>query len=153
MKYIHYGSNRFNPKAFKKVKNTDWIKPKGGLWASPTNAQFGWKEWCIQKHYVSTDYFNKSFTFYLTPNARILTIKEKSDICHLNAHSLVINNGYIKKKYKNHKVIDYEKLQKKYDAIVFLIPAIHDSRLYWIDCESIIVLNKNVIITEERRYR
>ena len=41
MEYIHYGSKKFDPKRFEKIKNTNW-KPSGGLWLSPVE---GFKTW------------------------------------------------------------------------------------------------------------
>ena len=47
IKYIHYGSNSFDPIKFHPIKNVPfYTKPEGGLWASRTNTDFGWKDWC-----------------------------------------------------------------------------------------------------------
>ena len=47
MRYIHYGCTSFDRSKFQEIKNEPcFCKPKGGLWASPANAEYGWKDWC-----------------------------------------------------------------------------------------------------------
>ena len=38
MRYIHYGCTSFDKLKFQEIK--------GGLWASPIDAEYGWKDWC-----------------------------------------------------------------------------------------------------------
>jgi len=50
MKLIHYGSTSFDPKKFNPVLNS-YIKPTGGLWTSPIDSEFGWKDWCTAEDF------------------------------------------------------------------------------------------------------
>jgi len=143
--YIHYGSNKFDINAFNKIENHRlYPKPKGGLWASNVNSKYGWKEYCSEYDIDVLCDYSYSFTFNLLDNARIINIHTVSDF----------NNIY--KKYKradiekeyNLKILDYEMMAKDYDVIDFLLT--NDNRLYslmtyW-DCDSILVLNPNVIV-------
>jgi len=47
MKYIHYGSDKFDIRKFKEVENDMFLKPKGGLWASPVNSYIRWFEFFL----------------------------------------------------------------------------------------------------------
>ena len=132
-KYVHYGSSKFDPKVFKEIQNTGWIKPRGGLWGSPINSSWGWKDWCKTEEF-ELESLEDSFVFSLKSNARILVIKNKEDV------SLLPMSGGL------YPSIDYESLKEEYDAIVFLSPAIYARQLYGIDCESIIVLNQTAIV-------
>lgn len=55
MQLIHYGHSDFNIAKFKPIKNDDygWVKPNGGLWTSPLESNWGWKDWCISEGFHS----------------------------------------------------------------------------------------------------
>lgn len=108
--YIHYGHKEFNKERFTKVTNEHcWVKPNGGLWASPVDAKFGWKDWCEAEMFRDCDEDN-SFRFTLT---------EDSNVCHLysveDLHKLPRqSNCYIVSNY----CINFEKLiEMGYDAV------------------------------------
>lgn len=72
--YIHYGSTVFDSsKGFPIRNETNWSKPRGGLWASRQNSTFGWKTWCEQEEFRDCDEHN-SFKFRLRDNAKIAVI-------------------------------------------------------------------------------
>ena len=51
--YIHYGATQLHE--IQPVKNERFFsKPTGGLWASPVDEPFGWKEWCEREHFRKT---------------------------------------------------------------------------------------------------
>ena len=70
---IHYGDDRFRPDRFMPIKNHEFVKPMGGLWASPEDSQFGWKHWCEAEDF-HTERLKDSFRFTLSKKAKILTI-------------------------------------------------------------------------------
>jgi hypothetical protein len=144
--YIHYGHKEFNKERFTKVTNEHcWVKPNGGLWASPVDAKFGWKDWCEAEMFRDCDEDN-SFRFTLT---------EDSNVCHLysveDLHKLPRqSNCYIVSNY----CIDFEKLiEMGYDAVeLHLSDDIETglgNGLYWElygwDCDSIVILNPDII--------
>ncbi len=142
MKYIHYGHKEFDITKFDKIKNRPEItKPYGGLWASRVESNNSWKQWCENNDYEYN--FNESFIFTLNSNARILTI-DKCDILNKLPKGRSILETPI---WSN---LDFEKLSEEYDAIELLIS--NDRELYfkmygW-DCDSILIMNPNVIIVE-----
>ena len=70
MKYIHYGHKTFEPDRFQKVENQLGIpKPNGGLWASPIETEYGWKEWNANKNIGAS--FEEYFMFTLKKDAPI----------------------------------------------------------------------------------
>ena len=139
MKYIHYGHKTFEPDRFQKVENQLGIpKPNGGLWASPIETEYGWKEWNANKNIGAS--FEEYFMFTLKKDAKVLTIsnvEQLGDLPQLN--SLFPFNTWA--------LLDYEKLAEEYDAIEVKIT--EDGRLYeklytW-DCDSILIINPDVI--------
>ena len=61
--YIHYGHSEFRPELFREIKNRyAFVKPLGGLWASPVDAKLGWKEWCTDENFCVGRLLD-SFTF------------------------------------------------------------------------------------------
>lgn len=140
MKYIHYGDNKFDINKFNHIVNRpEFTKPIGGFWGSRVNAEFGWKDWCIENEFKAD--LDNYFEFELKDNAKILIINNIEQLEKLPQ----VNN---KITFKIWKCLDFEKLSKEYDAIEILISK--DHRLYqevygW-DCDSILVMNPRVII-------
>ncbi len=139
--YIHYGHDRFIRESFKSIKNRQAKKPIGGLWGSPVNSKYGWKEWCIKEDCkVST--LNKNFRFKLSAETKL---------CIINSHADLKKLPYITYNEITH-VPDFENLSKKYGAIYlteqghistsFILPLNLDG---W-DCECILVMNVDCII-------
>lgn len=140
MKYIHYGHTEFDISKFNKVVNSNkFTKPEGGFWASRVDALFGWREWCIDKKYKFD--LEKSMIFSLSEDARILVI---------DSHKGLENLPKNEKKQKDIKIctfLDFEELSKKYDAIEVLISKDDELfyDLYGWDCDSIFIMNPNII--------
>ena len=136
MIFTHFGTNLFNPEEFQEITNETYcggLKPKGGIWGSFEEG-LGWKKWCEINEYEFLNGFNLFFRFKLTDNAHILyVLKDELDIFKIE--------GTLQS-------YDWLKIKEKYDAVY--IPAGTNQELYmkyygW-DCDSIIVLNKNVVI-------
>ena len=140
-KYIHYGSTNFDRRVFVVPTNVfAFTKPSGGLWASPVDAEFGWKDWCEREDFEWCD-FKKSFTFALSEHARVLNISSVEVLGELPQCDT----------YLDWTLLDFEKLLADgWDAAEVSISA--DPRLYWTlygwDCDSIVVLNPDVIVEE-----
>ena len=143
-KYIHYGHKHFQPELFCPITNLGrWVKPNGGLWGSPVDASFGWKDRSRGISFVTCDDEN-SFTFTLAEGARILVIADNDFLKELpqveDEHAM-----------STWCVLDFEKLAEDYDAIELVLSA--DGRLYrslygW-DCDCILVMNPDVVVEEE----
>lgn len=151
MNYIHYGHKSFDPiymlstmnHAFK-YRRRD--KPHG-LWASPVDCELPWKEWCENEDF-HTDTLDKSFTFSLSPDARVL---------HVN-HILDIEPFIRYERLDPDLLWSYPELRlntiyNKYDAMEVHMSKhwneLHDSPLFYSwDVDSIVVWNPDVIIQQ-----
>lgn len=147
MKYIHYGNNKFDINKFETISNNPIIptKPLGGFWASRIDSPYSWKDHCI-KHEYSIN-LDKYIIFSIDNKARILTIdnsKQLEDLPQLDSKKEFYKNNLCTK-------LDFEKLSEKYDAIEVFINELNDLyfQLFGWDCESILIMNPQVIILEE----
>lgn len=135
-KYIHYGHKSFDKDLFTPIVNKrNSAKPVGGLWASATDADYGWKNWCEDSDFRKCEDEN-SFIFTLSDNARVLHIDNISDINNLPKIDSICS--WI--------CLDFEKLKEEYDAIEVKISGngIYFGLYSW-DCDSILIMNPDII--------
>lgn len=67
---ITYGNgNVYDASKWEKIKNREWRKPAGGLWASPVGCAYGWKQWCEAESYGNLE---TSFETDYTGNTLII---------------------------------------------------------------------------------
>lgn len=132
----HYGATAYLPEKVLPVKNDNWVKPKeGGLWTSPTDSKWGWREWNDMEQFRDCDERN-SFIVRLKENAKLFIIDSFEDLK---------NAPLLDSHYK--RVLDFEYLATKYDAIWLTAKgqtATHltgDVDLYGWDCETVLILN------------
>lgn len=150
-KYIHYGHKRFEKFLFCPIRNLEcFTKPHGGLWASPVDAEWGWKEWCTAENFRKYDEDN-SFAF---------TLKEGANVLHLYNIKQLDGLPQVESTYKMWCQLDFEKmLANGVDAIELHLGE-EDARglgvcegLYWSlygwDCDSILIMNPDVVVEVE----
>ena len=137
MELIHYGSSVYKEELFEDIKNENWVKPRGGLWSSPVDSKWGWKDWCEAEQFRECDEEN-SFRFKLS-SAKIATIDNLKDLIYLPFQ-------------ENGRYLDYETIALNYDAIYLTENGEKETRyttgwvnLYGWDCETVLVLNKRCI--------
>ena len=150
-KYIHYGHSSFDRNLFKPIRNREmWVKPDGGLWASATDSGYGWKDWC-EDNFFREGRLQKSFTFTLSENAKVIHLRSVDDLEALPDQKLL---EYLGKPLW--KTIDFEKLLADgVDAIELHLSEEDLSNrdfmegLYWElygwDCDSILIMNPDVV--------
>jgi hypothetical protein len=132
---IHYGSDKFIPEKVLPIEN-DWVKPKGGLWTSPVDSKWGWKDWNESEQFVECDERN-SFTLCLKPDINIFVIDSLEDL----KNSPLIDWHFSK------KILDFELIAQSYDAIWLTENGLNETHLsfpislYGWDCETVLVLN------------
>ena len=148
MRYIHYGNDKFEINRFEVISNDSRIptKPYGGFWASRVDSNYSWKIYCIKQGYDID--LNKYIIFSIDDKARILSInncKQLEDLPKLDDK----RRGYRDNLYTK---LDFERLSKKYDAIEVFIGETDELyfQLFGWDCESILIMNPQIIITEEK---
>lgn len=136
MKYIHYGNSKFIPDLFTPIKNIPFRnKPSGGLWACEAKTN-DWYVWCHNED-IFLDSLQDSFTFKLRPNTRFLLLDSEESIRNLPQ---VTGHDYVS------YYPDFEEISKSYDVIVYKCNEKTYSALYGWDLDSILILNKEVII-------
>jgi len=134
---IHYGATEYIPNKIKPIKNDNWCKPRGGLWCSPTNSNWGWKDWCKIEHFRDCDERN-SFKLKFKPNSKIILINSLSDL---------INLPKVESEYDCLKHPDFELLATLCDVIWLTEIGQNETHLsypnslYGWDCESVLILN------------
>jgi len=59
MKLIHYGATSFDEAKFRSIKNREYCnKPLGGLWTSPVNSKYSWKDWNEAENFIKYEESN-----------------------------------------------------------------------------------------------
>ena len=141
-RYIHYGSNNFDKKRVN-VINPHYTalpcKPLFGLWASPVEPTYrSWEEWCRGEDFCLS-HLEKYFTFTLSDDAKVLEVRQPSDIS----------------KYANDTIhrfmtcIDFNKIiEDGCDAVEVYMNSELYYYLYGWDCDSIVIFNPNIVIPE-----
>lgn len=148
MKYIHYGNDKFEINKFETISNDSRIptKPSGGFWASRVDSNYSWKNYCIKQRYdIDLD---KYIIFSIDDKARILSInncKQLENLPQLDSKRRFYKNNLYTK-------LDFERLSEKYDAIEVFIREKDELyfQLFGWDCESILIMNPKIIITDEK---
>lgn len=137
-KFIHMGSAHFDEYRFIPIKNdVDWVKPRGGLWASPENAPLRWEDWVEENEFSCN--LDDWFMFELKSNARVLEITNAKQLDALPKGITRLPHSWV--------VLDFEAIAKEYDAMLVMIS--NDQRLYWDlygwDCDTLLVFNPRII--------
>lgn len=151
--YRHFGSKTFHPEYFGKIVNDpSRSKPYGGLWASRVDASHGWEEFCRCAHY-QTKSLRKHFDFTLLPDANVYTIHSMKDLTALPMRenpNPAVYGMYLP---------DFEKcVRLGIDAVELAwygdefrqagSGPVGNALRSW-DCDSIVILNPDIILTEE----
>lgn len=136
---IHYGSDFYDINRVKPIKNRlEFPKPFGGFWTSPLNSNYGWFEWCIENNFKE---LNKCCFLKFKSNAKIYIINKYIDLVKLP----LVNP------FRFRQTINFEQTAKWYDAIwltergQYVTNLYSNLSLYGWDCESILILNSNII--------
>lgn len=140
---IHYGTNKFKPEKIKPVFDAHWIKPRGGgFWASPVDAEWGWKQWCLAEQFHVEQL---SQHILLTFRGNVLTIDSVKDL------DLLSWNETPETIMGNHGIQFAAMLRAGIDAIHLTTKgqdATRHSRpknLYGWDCESVLIMNPETL--------
>ena len=142
-RYIHYGHTKFDKSMFTKIKNVDCnTKPKGGLWASDVEAEYGWKDWCKAEEFRDCKE-DDSFSFVLSDNAKVLYINSVDDL-----KTLPKADDKFGMNFSSWILLDFEKLAETYDAVEVSISSDFDLyyQLYGWDCDSIVIMNPDIVV-------
>lgn len=133
---ITYGcGDRFDIAKFKPIENAIAAKPWGGLWSSPVNSAFGWRDWCVREEFRLSS-LGVSFEFVF--DGDVFVIDGMDDLKKL---PLIEYYPFI-------VYPDYEKVAQEYDAIFLTENGEHLTKytfMYGWDCECVLVMNSKSI--------
>ena len=136
LKLITYGcGEKFSRRKFKSIRNRLHNKPEGGLWASPVDAEYGWREWCEAESWGNLSH---SFTFEFEGNAYVIdSLKDAAAMPWREEYGF--------------KFPDFEEMVRRgYDAIYLtergqIATRFSKPSLYGWDCECVLVMNPDCI--------
>jgi len=136
---ITYGSHEFSMHLWDDVKNANWHKPDGGLWACPTETD-EWKKWCIAEDYHLGG-LKEHFKFIYSGNTFVI-----DGLGHAMQLPWLSEDRF-------EYAIDFEEMYRQgVDGVFLTSEGQWDTRhsspknLYGWDVESIVILNPNSIM-------
>lgn len=145
--FITYGLGKFDKSKFDSIKNADFVKPRGGLWSSPVNSDWGWKDWCESEGFRE-ERLSNWFKFKLNEDSNIFVIDSLHDLNELYKIVKAVT-------YYGDIFPDFEELSELFDGMLLTDIGQSATRfthpgLYGWDCESLLVFNPEVIeVVEE----
>ena len=120
-------------------------KPIGGLWGSPENSEYGWKDWCESEDFNKNEGIDVCFRWKFKDTAKVLKINSEKDYVQLlDKYLNKIDNPYLPDRYK---YLDWSKIAEDYDGFHLTYDGFCQLRenyawgFYSWDCESVIVFN------------
>ena len=153
MRFIHYGHCSFDRKKFVPIQNQECRnKPSGGFWGSPVDSEYGWKDWCKDNDFRECDEQN-SFAFSLKSEANIYYIRTVDAANNLPRAQgrYGIDDILSETPYSMIMGVDFEAMVRGgIDAILYeqsACPPLY-WKLYGWDCDSILVMNPEIVIPE-----
>lgn len=160
--YVHYGCSleSFDIGKFEQVRNRSFsTKPSGGFWASPTihgrdRYLFDWKNFCDNaEYYPMARSLDKKFYFCLDIGAHVFKIESMADYKMLPK---IVSQEHITG--RKEEFIDFEECMRQgIDAIEYGYSTVRrnenikdemDSKMLGWDCDSILIMNPEIILKE-----
>lgn len=132
LRHCCHSPQPFDRSLFDPIQDYGWIKPKGGLWTSPVDSAWGWRDWC-----ESEAFGDCSHHFDLEFAGTVLTIDSVAELTDMEWT-----------KTTHISTPQFEKLMAKgIDAIHLTVRGQEETRfsypyhLYGWDCETVLVMN------------
>lgn len=140
MQLIHYGTNHYDPQRVQPIRNVRWVKPHGGLWTSPVDSTWGWRDWCRSEMpgWVEKPHCLLHFS------GSVHVINSLSDLMRL---------PWLEDTFGGHP--DFELLAQQCDALHLTVAGQECTRfstprhLYGWDCETVLVFNPHSLTQVE----
>ena len=157
-KYRHYNSKgcdykKFRPEKFVPIDScTFWTKPRPGtgFWASPVDADYGWNDWCkdnMPEWIEGAEYFD----FELQPDVNVLCLYTRDDLTGLmidHPEWVVDSMGTAQEILMGDNsmvYLDFKRmLEDGVDAVEIIIDELYFPLYGW-DCDSILIMNPDVV--------
>ena len=143
-KYIHYGNDHFDPLLFEPIYNDIGInKPRGGFWASPVAANYGWVDWCEAERFCLRK-LETHFEFNIKEDSKILYIRNRVEMNAALKYKTDFGIAGLRMTY-----LDWERIAADgYQAIVFEMN--HDTHWdynMW-DVDTLVVIDPDIVIPD-----
>lgn len=150
---IVLGIDTIDPNKFQEVKNSrSRNKPIGGLWTSPIDSIYGWKDFVKIESYKKEKYLSKFVLLSLKDSAKILKIDSAKDFDEAPKRYIKGENDW----YPPIKYLDFEEIAKSYDALWLTYNGVKElsyclgddafiGDLYGWDVETVLLFNLNCI--------
>jgi len=140
---IHYGASSYDPDIFQPITDDEGrTKPRGGLWTSPVDSKWGWKDWAeseswgdLLSHFV-IDYVGKTFVVDSVEDASRLPWTERESWRGSISFETLVGMGYD----AIHLTENGEKETRFPDEF----------SLYGWDCETVLIFNPDSIVNVSR---
>jgi len=156
-KVAYFSDKAFDKKLIAPIENRHWNKPNGGLWVSPLleDNVSEWSKWTQEEAFSYnsvSDAFIQEINFH--EDSKVLMIDSREDFNKIIEIYGIDNAPY----GISSKVFDFEKMSKDWDVVWLTDSGQWETRydeddriagpnLYGWDLESMLVLNKNCIIS------
>lgn len=110
------GIDTIDPSKFRKIENYRFRnKPKGGLWTSPENSEFGWKDFVISESYRTDKYLSKCTLITLKESAKIFILDSAEDFKKVPKY--FCKPKEFEELFLTEELINFEELSKHYDGL------------------------------------
>lgn len=140
---IHYGTDKFKPELIRPVFDSHWIKPRGGgFWASPVDAEWGWKEWCEAEQF-NVERLAQSIRLTFRGNVITIDRVEDLDLLEWYGHpgAVFSQEGIRFANMKRNGIDAIHLTTEGQEATRWSEPR----KLYGWDCESVLILNPDTL--------
>ena len=138
--YVHYGSRKFDRSKWTPISNRMWMtKPLGGLWGSRVGDKHGWANWCRENDFRLDSLKHGKFKFSIAPGANVLELKSREDFVGkpwFQVYTSCFTANFINFVEMAAAGVDAVEVTN-IDDLYF--------DLYGWDCNSIVVLNPEVV--------
>ena len=125
---ILLGKDKIEEKRFDRVKNKAFQnKPLGGLWTSPEQSKWGWKDFVISEEYRKEYYLSNLLLITLKDSSRIYKIDNEFDFMSCPFRKLKETEKEAYFNLYGGSIIDFEKLSESYDALWVTERAINEN--------------------------
>lgn len=133
---ISYGiGERFDSSKFEPIQNRLFVKPLGGLWASPTETKYGWRDWCIEESF-RIERLEESFEFWYSGN--VLKVDSVADLDRMTWVAVYDIMQYPDFEAMQNSGVDAIWLTERGQSQTRYLPG---RNLYGWDCECVLVMN------------
>lgn len=150
---IHFDEEKFEPAKQSKHRSS-LNKPDGGLWCSPVESKWGWKDWCTAEDFRS-DSLGSGTKFKIKKDAKLLVISCYDDLLAALRKYGIGDRSYFH--LTATKILDFDAIIRDgYDGMYLTETGNYQCHLpmngpMWAsdlnawDCESLVLFNKDII--------